>query len=213
MLDVGRLDVPECPPLIEVTNVMSAVATIGLFTGSVLAIAIALPMGPQSTPEPIPGIAGTACNAAPECSGEPALGLDWNLCGFIPFAGYEGWANQHGRIWCDEGEAVCLIEDQFTSSNAAREELTSVLAGNPTQGRRLPVRHVAELGTAFVVELAEPIPVTSSRDTRFSWVVLWAEGASIHYAYGCSREMSVRLHEKGKGPDATGGRVRATAPN
>ena len=158
---------------------------------------------------------------SPDCSCQPSAGLDWNSCGFLPFAGYEGWANQSGRFWCDEGVPSSLVEDQYTTAYAAKKELQDILAGRPSHGHPLLILRVTEHGPAYLLELTEPVPVIESQSARFGWivkgasfgwVVKWAEDRSIHSAYGCSREAALRLYQR-QCESALPMAVPTTAPN
>src|SRR6185295_1502985 len=97
------------------------------------------------------------------------------------------------RRFCNQGDQVCLVDDQYTTAHAARAELIAILAGHPTQGMPLPIHLVTKHGSAYVVELAKITPVGPTQDMHFHWVVMWVANASIRSAYSSRRESALRL--------------------
>ena len=150
---------------------------------------------------------------SPDCSCESSVGLNWDSCGFLPFEGYEGWAHQRGELWCDGDVPSSFVEDHFTTANAAKKELKDILAGHPSYGEPLNILRVIEQGPAYLLELAEPVPVVASQDVRFGWVVKWVEDASVHSAYGCSSESALRLYQRQCASALPNAPVHSAAPN
>ena len=188
---------------------MTTSATRGIITRALITCVIVLHSG---------GFAAQAQTShagkySPDCSCEDTAGLNWNSCGFLPFEGYEGWANQSGALWCEGGVPSSLVEDQFTTANAAKKELKDIMAGRPSFGYPLRIRRVTEHGTAYLLELAEPVPVIESQDARFGWVVKWAHDTSVHSAYGCSREAALRLYQRQRDSALPNARLHTAAPN
>jgi len=116
-----------------------------------------------------------------------------NVCGVIPYSGYEGRVNSEIALWkCDDGANLHDVKEGFTSFHAAEAERSARLRGEGEVGMPWKIAHTDLVDGATVVELAEPVMLVDKlidKDAASSqWVVMWAHEASLFLIYGPDRE-------------------------
>jgi hypothetical protein len=121
---------------------------------------------------------------------------NWNVCGVIPYSGYDGWTHQGGAAWkCDDGAIVYDVTDEFTSARAAKAESLARLQEKRPERKPWRIAQTEPLGAATIIEFAEPAPVINEA-APCKWAVMWKRNEALFLIYGPDRDHVVDFYQR-----------------
>jgi hypothetical protein len=110
-------------------------------------------------------------------------------CGVIPYNGYDGWlASNTTTLNCVDGAKIYSIEEEYTSSRAAKAERMNRLAAKSTKRENWRIKQTETFDNTTVIELSEAIRMGTDSPSSNFWVIIWVKNASLLEIYGPDRE-------------------------